>query len=201
MERDVVPNANLARLWRLDPRDHARLRLAVVAALALAAGFLTWLGVRGEDDSPAAAPAVTAPTGVPQETSPADLAALAAGLGHPVYWLGPRSNATYEATQTSDGNLFVRYLPNGVDVGDKRLYRTVGTYPVRDAYGAVQAVAAKPGGKRFSAPGGGLAAVDPAHATSVYVAYPGSPVEIEVFDPAPGAARRLVTSGRLVAVG
>ena len=33
--------------------------------------------------------------------------------------------------------------------------------------------------------------------TSVYVAYPGSKVQIEVFDPDPARALRLVTSGHI----
>jgi hypothetical protein len=33
---------------------------------------------------------------------------------HPVYWAGPRPSYTYELTRTSDGRIFVRYLPTGV---------------------------------------------------------------------------------------
>jgi hypothetical protein len=45
------------------------------------------------------------------------LASLAASVGHPVYWAGPRANVTYELTQTADGRIFVRYLPKGTPVG------------------------------------------------------------------------------------
>jgi hypothetical protein len=35
----------------------------------------------------------------------------------------------------------------------------------------------------------------------VYVAYPGTGIQVEVYDPAPGAALRLVSSQRIVPVG
>jgi len=49
----------------------------------------------------------------------------------------------------------------------------------------------------FAVAGGGLAFVDRQHPTSVYLAYPGIDVQVEVFDPSAGQARRLVTSGQI----
>ena len=49
-------------------------------------------------------------------------------------------------------------------------------------------------------PGGGIAAVNPRFPRSVYLAYPGSDYEIEVFDPSLAHARQLVTSGQIIAV-
>ena len=48
--------------------------------------------------------------------------------------------------------------------------------------------------------GGGRAFVDKNHPTSVYVAYPNVNLQVEVYDPAHGRARKLVTSGQLVPV-
>ena len=48
--------------------------------------------------------------------------------------------------------------------------------------------------------GGGLAFVDRKHPTSVYIAYPSSNLEIEVYDPSAGRARHLVTSGQIAPV-
>jgi hypothetical protein len=178
----------------------SRRHLATVGVLALLAGFVTWVAVRPGDD--AAAPAVEAPQpGAPQAVSAEALPSLAGKLGHPVYWLGPVAGATYEVTETANGGVYLRYLARGVAAGNSGVYRTVGTYPLADAFGAVKGLAAKPGATRFDLDGGGIAAIDPAHPSSVYVAYPGSSVEVEVYDPSPGAARRLVTAGRLVAVG
>ncbi len=44
---------------------------------------------------------------------------------------------------------------------------------------------------------GGVGFVDDKRPTSVYVAYPNVDVEVEVYDPAPGRARRLVTAGQI----
>ena len=57
------------------------------------------------------------------------------------------------------------------------------------------------GEKSASVPGGGLAVYSTSSPTNVYVAYPGSDVQIEVFDPSAKRALRLVTSGRVAPVG
>ena len=67
-----------------------------------------------------------------------DLKALAARLGHPIYWAGPRAGYTYELTQTPSGKVYIRYLPSGTKVGDPRpRFLTVATYPFPGAYAAV----------------------------------------------------------------
>ena len=109
---------------------------------------------------------------------------------------------TYEVTQTSDGRIYVRYLPAGVKVGDARPdYLTVGTYPVTGALAKLKATTAKSGAESIKLPRGGLASIDKSTPTSVYVAYPGSDSQVEVYDPAAAQARTVVTSGRLVPLG
>jgi hypothetical protein len=125
---------------------------------------------------------------------------LAASVGHPVYWAGPRANATYEQTRTRDGRIYIRYLPPGVKEGAARPYLTIGTYPLANATAAVKAIAKRTGVRTFRVPGGGVAVVDPAHPTSVYIAFAESSYEIEVFDPSAKRARALVASGRIVPV-
>jgi hypothetical protein len=48
--------------------------------------------------------------------------------------------------------------------------------------------------------GGGLAFQDKGHPTSVYLAYPGSNYQVEVFDPSAARARQVVLSGRVAPV-
>jgi len=107
---------------------------------------------------------------------------------------------TYELTETSDGRIYVRYLPRGIGVGDPKPHTTVGTYPFRNPVAAVKAIAKETGGRTFSIAGGGLAAVDGNHPTSVYVAFPRSDYQIEVFDRSAARARQLVSSGLVVPV-
>jgi hypothetical protein len=128
------------------------------------------------------------------------LRALESAVRHAVYWVGPESRTTYELTRTSDGTIYVRYLPRGAKVGDSKPHTTVGTYPFRNPVGAVEAIAKDTGRRTFSTSGGGVAVVDGNHPTSVYVAYQGSNYQLEVFDPSAARALRLVRSGRVVPV-
>jgi hypothetical protein len=136
----------------------------------------------------------------PKAVNARQLGALQSSVGHPVYWLGAQPATTYELSETGDGKIYVRYLPRGTKVGDPRPHTTVGTYPLRDPIAAVKRIAKQTGGRTFSIAGGGVAAVDAKHPTSVYVAFPGSNYEIEVFDPSATRARRLVSSGRVLSV-
>jgi hypothetical protein len=147
--------------------------------------------------------AVVAPTSRPASTAASvqQLKALAVSLGHPVYWAGSKSGVTYELTRTTDERVYVRYLPAGVAIGDTRPnYLTVGTYPQKGALAILKATATRTHVAPLKLAKGGLALVDAKRPTSVYVAYPTVDLQIEVFDPSPGRARELVTSGRVTPV-
>src|SRR5439155_21671172 len=101
----------------------------------------------------------------------------------PEYWVRTKARTTYEVTQTRNGRIYVRYLPSGRKVGDPRPHTTVGTYPFRNPVAAVKAIARETGGRTLSIGSGGIAVVDGNHPTSVYVAFPKSNRQIEVFDP------------------
>jgi len=181
-------------------------RIGAVIALALAAGFVVWLLVRGDDDDSSSARTTTQTATVPEigpvAATPTALRHLSDEVGHPIYWVGPRPRRTYELTRTSSAGIFIRYLPPGSEVGNRRAeYTIVGTYPVPDALEVLQELSKKTGEKSVSAPGGGLAVYSIDAPNNVYVAYPGSDVQIEVFDPSPKRALRLVTSGRVAPVG
>ena len=169
---------------------------AVAAALVAAAALVVVLVVRdGDEDETAAFPTE------PVASSVAGLRAFATAIGHPVYWAGPLKPYTYELRLTKQGRVFVRYLPNGVDVGDPRAsFLTVATYPVAGAVAALRSAAAR-GGVGFET-GGGFAYYDRSKPTSVYYATPRAPgYQVEVFDPSPRRARSLVLSGRIRRIG
>jgi hypothetical protein len=164
--------------WRgqLTPR-----RIAVVAVAAIAVALLGWLIARGGGTSSSA--------------TPATLVTFAKALKRPIYWAGPIPGDTYEFTETSTGNIFVRYLPKGVRVGDPRAaFRVIATYPYPGAVAGLAAVAGKTG-RRL--PGGGLMVPSARYPKSVHMAYPGSAYEIEVFDPVPGQASAIALSGQV----
>jgi len=157
------------KLWVLVP--------ALVFVIAVGGGA-GWFFLR-DDGGVAAkrAPATTA--------SIRALASLAATVGHPVYWAGPRDGYRYELTRTADGRIYIRYLPADVAVGTSAPnYLTVGTYPVKDALATVSAIGAKPGASLLKLAGGAVAAIDPDHPLSTYIAYPGSGYGVLVQYPA-----------------
>jgi hypothetical protein len=170
-----------------------RVRLAAIFALAVLGGFVAWLIFKGDDNkanAPVRAPAVAA--------SYSQLQALPGQVGHEVYWTGKKTGYTYELTRTSQGNIFVRYLPASAEVGDSRPnFLTVGTYPRRDAYASLKKIATKPDSVSRQLAGGGIAVYSKQRPTSVYAAYPGDGLQVEVFDPSPTRARQLVFSGQV----
>jgi hypothetical protein len=194
-----------------EPRDTgwARLssvRIGAVVALAVAAAFVIWLVVRGNDDSSSSTTTTSTneaarPIG-PVAATPAALRALSAKAKQPIYWVGPRPGQTYELTRTAGGRVYVRYLPAGAAIGNRRAdYTIVGTYPTPGALQVLKSLARQPSEKSVPAPGGGLAVYSTSAPTNVYVAFPGQNVQIEVFDPSARKALRLVKTGRVAPVG
>jgi hypothetical protein len=145
--------------------------------------------------------------GSPAETTgavavtPKQLAKRAADEHQPIYWAGPSPTTTYELSKTSQGWFLLRYLPRGVPIGTGKGYLTIGTYPVTDAYGAVQRLAQEKGARTYNLKDGSLAVSNPKHFPySVFLAAPGSNYQVEVFNPVLARARQLVTSGKITAV-
>jgi hypothetical protein len=133
--------------------------------------------------------------------TPEELRNLSEKVGHRIYWLGEQSGHTYELTQLQNGRIFVRYLPHGVPIGSqKAIFTIVGTYPVPNAFNVQKKLAKKSGELSFAAPHDGLAVFSTTRPTNIYLAYPGSNLQIEVFDPSPQRARNLIITGRVVPV-
>jgi hypothetical protein len=168
-------------------------RLGALAAVGFAAFLIGWLLVGREEKTsqPASGAAVT---------SEGELRRFAASARHPVYWAGPRAGHTYELTRTSDGRVYVRYLPEGVKAGDPRpQFLTVGTYPRPRAYAELKRAAKAPGATSRSLPGRGLAVVSRG-SLSVYFGYPDAAYQVEVYAPSAGWARDLVLRGQVLPI-
>jgi hypothetical protein len=120
----------------------------------------------------------------------------------PVYWAGEQQGAELELSLDGADRTYVRYLTGGADAGDRRPdFLTVGTYAQANAVATLRQQGQKPGGVLRRAPGNATVYFDQADPGSVYLAYPGVPVEIEVYDPNFRHALQLVNSGQIVAVG
>jgi hypothetical protein len=189
-----------------------RLRVGLVSALA-ALGFVA--GGATADSVPDAARRVCDPDTLaspcpilnpaqPAATAPVVMTAPAlhryALAGHRVYWAGPRPRTTYEVSESADGDTSIRYLPAGAAVGMRTSFRTVVTSAFPDAFAIVRTYGRAGGSVRVSVRHG-VAFYSRAKPTTVYLAFRGVPDEIEVSDPAPGAAIALVRSGRIRPIG
>lgn len=171
-------------------------RIALVSGVAILAGVLVWLLVIRADDSDRPAPEIARPGEGPVASDASQLSELQDRLGHPVYWAGEQGSAGIELTRTADDRVFVRYLAEGANVGDARSdFLTIGTYPVEDAYGTLDEQSHRPGASVEQTPDGGLVVANESNPTSVYIAYPGQNIQVEVYDPDPALALRLAVSG------
>ena len=194
----VAVNQPPVSSWAQKPQ----LRIGAVIAIALAIAFVVWLLVRGGGGGSSATTSATPtlPAVGPTAVSVTQLGTFSDKAGHPIYWAGPIPSTTYELTQTPKASIYIRYLPQGVPVASKALHTLVGSYPVTNAYKVLQGLAKKDGEISFPAPGSAIAVYSTASPTNVYLAYPNSNVQIEVFDPSPKRARTLITSGQIAPV-
>jgi hypothetical protein len=173
------------------------LGLAAVVALAVAT-VVVWMLVREGGEPASVAP--TRPASV-ELASVERLEALADSERTPVFWAGRRPGMRYELSQTPSGRIYIRYLPRGVEARDPQArYLTVGTYPVKDAIAATRRSGEAKGAVVRELAGGAVAVYNESSPTSVFVAFPDIPRQVEVFDPSPEIARHLVESGRIVPI-
>jgi hypothetical protein len=191
MRVDTTGGAGLER-WR---RWFPQVRLGAVIAIAIAAGVVVWLLLRDDDEAPPGTPAPVTTAG-PEPVSLAALRARAAAIDQPVYWAGRLPGRTFELTE-SPGRIYVRYLPKGVKVGATKPYLTVATYRHPNAFSATATVAGREGAVRIPVGRRAVAFFSRSRPTSVYLAYRGSPYQIEVFHPVARIAHSLVSSRRV----
>ena len=173
----------------------AHLQLGVLAvAVALAAFAVVWLLLTENGDKTS----LPAPNSGPALVSQSQLEELAASTDHPVYWAGPKSNVSYELTRTSDGRVFIRYLPAGVKAGDTHPdFLTVGTYSQSNGFSELKRVAKQKNSVSITVKNGGLVVFSEKKPTNVYFAYPDGKYQVEVFSPSAESARSLVLTGQI----
>ncbi len=193
MTESVLPSG-------IEPRELHRPHLQLLilgVAVVVAASVVVWLLLRSDGQTAAARAAGGGPTLV----SPAQLTRLAESVGHTVYWAGSRDGFSYELTTTSDGRIFVRYLPTGVAAGDPRPdFLVVGTYSRPGSFADLKRAAHREGSVWVGLSNSGLMVFASKKPQSVYFGYPGAKYQVEVFAPSSKTARRLVLSGTIVPI-
>ena len=175
--------------------DGSRVRwTAVIVGLVLLVGLgllgYTWYSSSHKETVEASTPTNPGPVVMTKD----QLTATVAASGHSLYWAGPQGFQSWEVT-IADRDVYVRYLPAGVAVGSTTPYLTVGTYEKADAYTGLVQAAAVAGAKSQKLAGGSLVVQPAGKDTSAYFAFPGKDLLMEVYDPTPGKAMQLVTSG------
>jgi hypothetical protein len=133
--------------------------------------------------------------------SPARLGALAASLGHPIYWVGPKQGYTSELARMSNGQVQIRYVPTGQTAAASGNYLTIGTYPFPNALAAIQRLAKGAHAEAVHLSGGGLAVIENKTPQSIHLAYPNSAYQIEVYDPSAAEAKHVVATDELKSIG
>jgi hypothetical protein len=177
----------------------SRQRLLLAVSTAVVA--LT-VGCGGSDKTNGTGATSSSPTrATPVTATPASLRALAGTVGHDIFWAGAKSGYTYELTQTKSGDIYIRYLSPGVPVGAAGAdFLSVGTYSQPDAFATIRAAEKRPGEIVHKIDAGGVAVASPQRPQSVYFAYPGSKLLVEVYDPNAARALRLVTGLHIVPI-
>ena len=105
-------------------------------------------------------------------------------LGVDVYWAGPVDGAKYTLSAPAEGQVYLRYLPNGDGLTDtKPNYVVIATYTTADAFTATQAAGNQSNGVTFINNQGAAVYYNKDVPTNVYVAYPNLSYQIEVFSP------------------
>jgi len=160
--------------------------IAIVGIVALSSG--------GDEEPGGAAPQAVNP---PDPVTGAELASLSESLGQPVYWAGSQGGSKeYELTRQGKDRIVIRYPASaGGDAAQGTL--TVGTYRLEDPQGAIRRAAEVQTAALHRLTRRGLAVSDTARPTNVYLAYPDEPFQVEVFDPKPGRALKLVLGRKI----
>lgn len=180
-----------------EPLKRRNALLGVGLAIVVAVGLAAWALADDDGSDEGSGPAATAE---PEIVSVKALRAAAGEQATPVYWVGASAGAKLELSRPSSERTYVRYLTGDAEADDPRKFLTVGSYELDDPTAALRSRGNEPGGVNATAPGGGVVYFDQADPKSVYLAYPGTEVEIEVFAPEFKEALQLVTDGRVVPV-
>ncbi len=170
-------------------------RIATIVASVLTLALM--VGCGGSDSSSSQSTSTSAAAIVSADS----LRETASEEKTPIYWAGEQDETELELSRPDTGRTYVRYLTGGAEAGDKWAdFLTVGTYAQPNAVASLRRQSKRSGGTIARAPGNATVYYDQANSGSIYLAYPGGPVEVEVFDPSFKRALELVESGQVVAV-
>lgn len=151
--------------------------VAVVVAI-LAVILLAWAVFGGGDDDASA-------SAEPVIVEVDELRAVGERLGHPIYWAGAREGVRYELTETDSGRVFIRYLEDGADAGEREgEFLIVSTYPAGDGPAALRRAARGNDSAELGKSGAGASVlINRDTPSNVHLAFPDGSEQIEIYSP------------------
>ena len=181
---------------RETPKQQVLVAALVALVVFLAAALVLTATGHGPLAGKARAASSDVTIGVPTAMTEQELRAFSANSAIPVYWAGPRDGVTYEVTKTSDGSVFVRYLTNGVKVGDQTAsYLTVGTYYQPGGYTALSTTSQEAKVSSSTMRSGALVVQREDSPGSTWFSFPDADFQVEVYHPEAGHSFTLVSNG------
>jgi hypothetical protein len=115
-------------------------------------------------------------------------------LGVTAYWVGPENGFKYSLESRVNGQVFIKYLPNGQGAEDTNPnYRIVATYALEDAFDSTKAAGSLEGGVGLINPDGAAVYYNRSDSGNAYLAFEGENFQIEIFDPGVSVAVSLAT--------
>ena len=171
--------------------------VAVVAVVAIVSFKLS--GSSKHSSSPAV---VTPAKDSTQVNLSADsLKTAVKALGKQVFWAGDEAGDTYVLQTFANGQATVRYVPKGSDpVAPGAVYRLMGSYPIKGAFDVTKSAANGADTVLVTNADGAIVLYNKNKMKNAYIAFPNVDVQIEIFDPTPGKALELATSGAITSI-
>ena len=128
-----------------------------------------------------------------------ELRTLISENGIVAYWTGPVQGATYSINTVTPGQVFVRYILEGMECGStESKFRVIATYAEVDAFNSTQQAGNQAEGVSLANPDGSVVYFNKNAPSNVYLAYPGIDYQIEIYDPDPKTAVTLATTSNQV---
>ena len=200
--KDVTPESVLDQVFpiKIEPEKHDRkFFLILIVATALISSLFTF-GITNQM-SPGLADRTTlaAQTSGGVCLSEKELRTLITENKIVAYWTGPLKDATYSINATTPGQVFIRYIPKGMDCGSTEAkFRVIATYAETDAYNSTLQAGNQAEGVSLSNPDGSVVYFSKNAPNNVYVAYPNLDYQIEIYDPDAKTAVTLATTNNQV---
>ena len=194
MPFDFLPQKYKSRLRKLK-RRHWLMVLAFSVIIAFAVGAMTDAQVGGRYRAVHGALALHAGFAL----NATELRSLLVENGTTAYWVGPKWKFQYVVDASNEGRVSIRYLPDGgrIEVGQENDL-TVTSYIQKNAYAIVLEAGSTSPRTSFINSDGNSVYSDAVYPTLAYMGIRGKNLQIEIYDPHPGAALFLADESQKV---